>query len=247
MPSPDAAADALLGGRVRLFQPAAGYRVAIDPVLLAAAVDPGDGATVLDLGSGTGAAALCLAARLETVRVTGLEADPGAVDAARRGAVASGLDARVAFLAGDVAAPPAVLAPGSFDQVIANPPYLAAGTATRPPDGGKDRANVEGAADLSVWIATAARLLRPRGRLAVVHRADRFDALVRALAPRFGSVELVPLWPRAGEAARRVIVRARLGGRSPARLSAGLVLHAADGSFTPAAEAILRGAAALEA
>jgi len=231
MPSPDAAADALLGGRVRLFQPAAGYRVAIDPVLLAAAVDPGDGATVLDLGSGTGAAALCLAARLETVRVTGLEADPGAVDAARRGAVASGLDARVAFLAGDVAAPPAVLAPGSFDQVIANPPYLAAGTATRPPDGGKDRANVEGAADLSVWIATA----------------DRFDALVRALAPRFGSVELVPLWPRAGEAARRVIVRARLGGRSPARLSAGLVLHAADGSFTPAAEAILRGAAALEA
>jgi tRNA1(Val) A37 N6-methylase TrmN6 len=106
---------------------------------------------------------------------------------------------------------------------------------------------VEGAADLSVWIATAARLLRPRGRLAVVHRADRFDALVRALAPRFGSVELVPLWPRAGEAARRVIVRARLGGRSPARLSAGLVLHAADGSFTPAAEAILRGEAALEA
>jgi tRNA1(Val) A37 N6-methylase TrmN6 len=44
-----------------------------------------------------------------------------------------------------------------------------------------------------------------------------------------------------------VIVRARLGGRSPARLSAGLVLHAADGSFTPAAEAIRRGAAALEA
>lgn len=241
----DECGDALLGGRVRLFQPAAGYRAAIDPVFLAAAVDPRDGPAVLDLGSGTGAAALCLAARLEAVRVTGLEADADAVAAARRGAAASGLDGRVVFLAGDVAGPPDVLVPGSFDQVIANPPYLAAGTASRPPDAGKDRSNVEGIAGLPAWIATAARLLRPRGRLLLVHRADRFDAIVRALAPRFGSVELVPLWPRAGRAARRIVVRARLGGRSPARLSAGLVLHGDDGRFTPAAEAILRDAAAL--
>jgi len=244
-PEIEGAGDGLLGGRVRLFQPDAGYRAAIDPVLLAAAAGADEDAAVVDLGSGTGAAALCLAARLGTVRVTGLEVAPDAVAAARRGAEASGLDARVAFVLGDVAAPPAALVPGSFDVAMANPPFLAAGTATRPPDAAKDRANVEGAADLSAWIAAAARLLRPRGRLVLVHRADRFDALVRALAPRFGSVELGPLWPRAGEAARRVIVRARLGGRSPARLSAGLVLHGADGRFTDAAEAILRDAAAL--
>ena len=35
---PGATEDALLGGRVVLRQPAAGYRAAIDPVLLAAAV-----------------------------------------------------------------------------------------------------------------------------------------------------------------------------------------------------------------
>ena len=46
--------DSLLGGRVRLRQPASGYRVAIDPVFLAAAVPARPDSRVLDLGSGCG-------------------------------------------------------------------------------------------------------------------------------------------------------------------------------------------------
>src|SRR5512139_3877326 len=67
--------DRLLGGRVRLQQPASGFRAAIDPVLLAAAVPAGEGDIVLDVGCGTGAAALCLATRVEAAHVTGIEAD----------------------------------------------------------------------------------------------------------------------------------------------------------------------------
>jgi tRNA1(Val) A37 N6-methylase TrmN6 len=42
-----------------------------------------------------------------------------------------------------------------------------------------------------------------------------------------------------------VLVRGVRGGRAPFRLLPGLVLHQADGGFTPAAEAVLRGGAAL--
>ena len=63
--------DKLLDGRVTFLQPRHGYRVAIDPVLLAAAVPARSGDRILDLGSGTGAASLCLAARLQDVHVTG--------------------------------------------------------------------------------------------------------------------------------------------------------------------------------
>ena len=56
--------DSLLGGQVALWQPADGYRVAIDTVLLAAAVRVGPGARVLELGSGVGAASLCVANRV---------------------------------------------------------------------------------------------------------------------------------------------------------------------------------------
>ena len=65
--------DALLGGRLRFQQPARGYRVAIDPVLLAAAVPASSGARVLDVGAGTGAASLCLAARAPECQIVGLE------------------------------------------------------------------------------------------------------------------------------------------------------------------------------
>lgn len=55
---PPATVDRVLDGRVVIAQPADGYRVAIDPVLLAAAVDAAPGARVLDLGCGVGTAAL---------------------------------------------------------------------------------------------------------------------------------------------------------------------------------------------
>ena len=72
---PDAAysEDTLLGGRVKLRQKRHGYRVAIDPVLLAAAVPAAAGDNVLDIGCGAGAAALCLATRVQGSRVTGIE------------------------------------------------------------------------------------------------------------------------------------------------------------------------------
>ena len=93
---------------------------------------------------------------------------------------------------------------------------------------------------LEAWLDVALRFLKPRGRLAVVHRADRLDELITALGGRCGEVTVFPFWPRAGEPARRVVVRARKAVRTPAQLLPGLVLHSADGAFTPEAEQILR-------
>ena len=74
----------------------------------------------------------------------------------------------------------------------------------------------------------------------------RFDAGIAALRQAgCGSVTLLPVAPRAGQPAKRVLIRARKSGRAPARLLAPLILHQADGSFTEAAEDVLRRAAAL--
>ena len=67
--------DTLLGGRVALQQPAVGYRVAIDPVLLAAAVPASPGERALDVGCGVGAGTLCLASRVGGLHVTGIEVE----------------------------------------------------------------------------------------------------------------------------------------------------------------------------
>ncbi|MGP1395365.1 MAG: tRNA1(Val) (adenine(37)-N6)-methyltransferase [Inquilinaceae bacterium] len=233
--------DLLLGGRVTLAQPAQGYRAAIDPVLLAAGVPARDGDRVLDLGCGVGAAALCLLARRPDCWVTGLELQGDLADLARRNAAAE----RFIVVEGDVAAPPEGVEAGTFDQVMANPPYLPAGRDTASPHGGKATANQEGTADLEVWIAAAHRALRPKGSLTMIHRADRFAEVCGLLTPRFGGVVLIPLWPKDGAPAKRVVIRARKGDRSPATVAPGLVLHGADGGYTPQADAVLRDAAAL--
>jgi tRNA1(Val) A37 N6-methylase TrmN6 len=128
-----------------------------------------------------------------------------------------------------------------FDHVMANPPYIGRGRGTLAPDPAKAAATIEGEAELADWVRFALAMVRHRGSLIFVHRADRIDALLGLLAGRAGEVAVFPLWPVASRAASRILVRARKQVAAPARLLPGLVLHEADGRFTPAAEAILRG------
>ncbi|HUC62361.1 MAG TPA: methyltransferase [Alphaproteobacteria bacterium] len=239
--------DRLLGGRVEFAQLAEGYRAAIDPVLLAAALGEPAGEHVLDLGAGAGAASLCLAARVPDCRVTGLERDAVLVRLASENAGRNGFADRLTFVEGDVRAPPASVAPASFDRVMANPPYLEAARASPSPKPGRATSQVESDAPLEDWIAAALAFARPKGVMTFIHRADRLGDLLAAFGGKAGEVAIFPLWPMAdGRPAKRVIVRARKGSAAPTRLMPGLVLHEKDGRFTDAAEAILRGAAALE-
>ena len=245
-PADEFTEDALLGGRVRLRQPRTGYRAAIDPVLLAAAAPAEPGMAVLDIGTGSGAAALVLATRVAGCRVTGLEVQRDLVRLAAENVALNGLEGRVEVMAGDLRRPPPRLAPGSFDLVMANPPHLEAGRAVPPPDPGKATAHVEGAADLDDWVRFAVLMARAKGTVVVIHRADRLDGLLAALHGRLGELAVFPLWPVAdGRPAKRVLVRGRKDVRGPLRLLPGLVLHRADDGYTDAAEAVLRDGAAL--
>ncbi|WP_448191144.1 tRNA1(Val) (adenine(37)-N6)-methyltransferase [Azospirillum sp. sgz301742] len=237
--------DTLLGGRVRIAQPPDGYRAAIDPVLLAACTAAEPGERVLDVGAGTGAASLCLATRVPECRVVGLEKYAEVAAYARHNIELNGLPGRTWVVVADLLSPPLTVAPASFDRVMMNPPYLRADAATAPPDPWKAVANVEGEATLAHWIAFAATMLKARGMLTLVHRADRVDEILALLHGRFGGTVLFPLWPRAGEAAKRVLVSAQRDSKAPMRLAAGMVLHEADGSYTTAAERVLRDAEGL--
>jgi tRNA1(Val) A37 N6-methylase TrmN6 len=241
--------DALLGGRVRLAQPACGYRAATDPVLLAAACPARPGESALDLGCGAGAAALCLAARVPGVDLSGLELQPAYAALARRNAAAQG----VAMIVheGDVGAPPPELKAQVFDHVIANPPFFEAG-APASPAADRDAARRDGAGGVALWIDAGLKRLKQGGWLTVIHRAERLPDMLAPLAGRAGSVAVLPLAAREGRDAKRVILKARKDRGGPFRLAAPLVLHAGPAhdrdadDFTEAARAILRDAAALD-
>ena len=234
--------DRLLDGKVALRQPAKGFRAGLDAVLLAAFVPARPGEQVLEAGCGSGAAFLCLAARVPGLRVAAVEREAAMATLATANAAANAVEAVITE--GDVADRALARRIGPCDHAFANPPYWPGGTP--PPQALRSAATHESGAALANWVSFLAAALRERGTLSLVLPAGRFDAGVAALlGAGCGAVTLLPVAPRSGDAAKRVLIRARKGGRAPARLLPPFVLHEADGRFTEAAEAVLRGGAAL--
>ncbi len=248
MPEPQTTSDGFLGGRLTILQPKDGYRAATDPVLLAAAAPVRPGDTVLELGCGVGVASLCLLSRVSGAAVTGIERQADYAALAEESARQNGLPFEV--IAGDLTHPPPPLRARSFDHVIANPPFFRAGDGTGARNSGREIAFREDA-PLSAWIDAGLRRLRPGGWMTMIHLAERLGDILAELQGRAGSVSILPLVPRAGRPASRVIVRARKTGRAPLRLLSPFILHEglahlADGDdFTPDARAVLRDGAAL--
>ncbi len=245
-PQEEVTEDRLLDGRVVLRQPRAGaLRAAIDPVLLAAAVPARPGERVLEAGCGTGAAFLCLAARVPGLSVAAVERDAALVELATANGASNGLGPdRLTVAVGDVRDLDLARRLGPCAHGFANPPWWPGGTP--PPAARRRGATHEAEADLGHWARFLAAGLAPGGRLTLILPAARIDAGLAALAAAgCGALRLIPLWPRSGMAAKRVLLQGRKGSHGPARVEAGLVLHGPGQGFTPAAEAVLRGGAAL--
>jgi tRNA1(Val) A37 N6-methylase TrmN6 len=235
----EVAEGTLLDGRVRHVQPVAGHRTGLEPVLLAACVPAKPGERVLEAGTGSGAALLCLAARIPGLRGVGVERDPAMAALARRNAAANHLD--ITVLQADIAA---LQVDGRFDHALANPPWGGEGTAS--PEPLREAAKRAAPGLFALWAARLATPLRHHGTLTLIIAAAALPASLAALeAAGCGSPAIVPLWPRAGQPARLAILQGIKGGRGPCRLLPGLVLHAAGGGFTPETDAILRAGAAL--
>lgn len=233
--------DGLLGGLVRLRQPARGHRAGTDAVLLAGLAPVRAGDAVIDLGSASGAVGLMIAARHPDMRVLLVEREPDLAALARENVALNGHDERVrvvqadAFLSEGWA--PAGLLPGEADLVVTNPPFFA-GEGRASPDPGRRRAHVMEGGDLAGWIAAASRMLRPNGRLALIHRADALPACLSALGRGFGSVSVVAVHARPDADASRIVIVTRKGGRAPLRIAPPLVLHGDDRAFTEAAASL---------
>jgi tRNA1(Val) A37 N6-methylase TrmN6 len=243
---PETTEDLVLDGRVRLRQPARGYRAGMDAALLAAACDAGAGARVIEAGCGAGAALLAAAVRRPDARFVGVERDPAALALARENIALNGLGDRVEAVAGDVGLRFSGLGLAPFDAALANPPFFDDAGALRGP--AAERRGAWMADDgLEAWIGFLSKAVREGGSITLIHRADRLADILAALAPKAGSMQVRPVLPFADQPAKRVLVRAIKSGKAPMRLLPALVLHDREGGkHTAEAEAILRGAAAIE-
>lgn len=243
---PEIVENGLLDGRVRLRQPARGYRAGLDAALLAAAVPASPGQGVIEAGCGAGAVLMQIAARRPGVALEGLERDPAMAALAGENARLNGVDDRTAIRTGDVAAGFRALGRAPFDWAVSNPPFFDDASALRAPAEGKRGAWM---ADdgLAAWTGFLLKAVREGGRIVVIHRADRLADLLALLGEKAGSFAVRPIHPFADEPAKRVLVHAIKTGKAPLRLLPPLILHdRSSAKHTPETDAILRGQAALD-
>lgn len=179
-----------------------------------------------------------MAVRAPACRVLLVERDPACVERARRNIALNGLEARAAVIEADVLAEGALrrshgLTAGLADLVLTNPPFFEAGRHRPSPNAEKVSAHTFEPGDLDGWLRTCVDLLRPAGRIGLIHRADALPACLDGLRGRFGAIAVRPVLAQAGRPATRVLISAVKGSRGPFGLLAPLVLHEPDGRFTP--------------
>jgi tRNA1(Val) A37 N6-methylase TrmN6 len=224
----------LLGGKLHYRQTAHGHRSGLEPILLAASIPAQYGDRVIEAGTGAGAGLLCLGYRVPGIEGIGIERDPIlaalAADNFRVNAMPY-----LATIAADIGAMPLS---GAFDHAFANPPWRSM-LDTPSPDHARQAAHRAPAGLLAEWIVALGKVLKPRGTLTfILPAASVVDCVWAMNGAHFGSCRVVPLWPRAGRAAKLVIVQSKKHSRGPVGLMPGLILHDSSG-FAPAVHTLL--------
>lgn len=236
--------DAFLGGKLSICQPEKGFRAGVDSVLLGASV-PQTARSLLDLGAGSGVASLVAMAHNPNLEATLVEVEPEIAALAEHNVRENGFGARgrvvsVDVTAGGAARKAAGIKPDGYDVVIANPPYFDNGTLASQAD--RARARHMQAEALELWVKAAVSSAGGKGEIIFIHTAQALPALLAAFGGRVGDIGILPISPRPGIAASRVIVGGRKGSRAPISLYPPLALHGETGhDFLPEAKAVFLG------
>ncbi len=227
--------DYLLNKKIKIFQPIDGYRASTDAVLLSAVVAKlKKSDTVLDVGSGTGAIALCLSSRFPENRITGLELQPKLVELSTMSAAANGFK-NLKFLQTDIRT---CKIKEQFDHIITNPPYSEADLPS--PNPSKAAAHNHQDFSLEKWLNFCFKRLKPKGYLYTINRAESIDSILKIMHNKRCSVSVAPIYSKLEQNAKRVIITARLDDKSPTKILPPFVVHQANGDYTKEAEQILR-------
>jgi tRNA1(Val) A37 N6-methylase TrmN6 len=235
----------VLDHKVRLLQPDHGFRTSFDSVMLAAACPVKHGQIVLELGAGVGGALFCVAYRVPDATYVGVEIEQIYYDLAMQNIALNDAAERVSFIHSDLHDFDPNNGKPFADHIIMNPPFFDDEEFTSSPNALKAQARELKTTEIEDWLKAAHRLVKSNGSITIIFPTFGLDRILSFLHKKFGAIEIIPIWSRAGQPSKRVIIRAIKDRQTPLKLCAGLVIHNDDGSYTHEADVILRDGAAI--
>jgi len=227
-----------------VVQPLNGYRFSIDSLLLGRFARARRRDRVLDLGAGCGVVGLLIAALGAPREVVAIEIQPALAACAAHSAALNGpaIARAMRVLLGDLRARRiAGITPASFDLVVANPPYRAAGRGRESPHPGRHIARGGAGATLAEFAAAAARYAANGARVAMVFEAARSAELIATLvAHRLEPKRLRFVHPDRSAPAATVLVEARKGGGVEVAIEPPIILYDRPGVYSGEARELMQ-------
>ena len=205
----------------------------MDAVLLSGFTRVKAGERALDLGTGTGIIPILLEAKTEGSQFTGLEIQPESVDMASRSVRINGLEDKVRIVEGDIKEASELFGASSFDVVTSNPPYMTAQHGLTNTAEAKKIARHEVLCTLEDVIRESARLLRPGGRLYLVHRPFRLAEIMALMVQyRVEPKRMRLVYPFVDKEPNMVLIEGLRGGRSRMTVEKPLIVYQEPGKYT---------------
>ncbi|MGE5654070.1 MAG: tRNA1(Val) (adenine(37)-N6)-methyltransferase [Bacillota bacterium] len=226
--------DDLMRSGLKIIQSDASFAFSMDAVLLAHFASLKRGDRVCDLGTGTGVIPLLLSARRDLGELVGVEIQEGVAEMAGRSIALNGLNELIRIVHLDLKLAPERLGANQFDLVVSNPPYAPRGGGIVNPDQPKAIARHEIHCTLSDILAVTKRLLKPQGRLAMVHRPARLAEIIVGM--REVGIEpkrLRLVYPKLDQRPNMLLIEGLKGGRPEMIVEPPLVVYQQSGEYTP--------------
>lgn len=225
--------DDLNRNGLKIIQNKRKFCFGMDAVLLSGFADVKKGENALDLCTGGGIIPILLSAKTWGEHFTGVEIQDDIADMARRSVELNGLDEKISVITGDIKDMPERLGAASFDVITVNPPYIAGPGGLKNPDMSLAIARHEIKCTLEDVVRVSEKLLKPGGRMYMVHRPERLSEIISALsAHRIEAKRLKFVHPFIDREANMVLIEAVRGAGRMTRVEKPLIIYREQGVYS---------------
>lgn len=246
--------DDFLNGKLKLRQPAKGYRAGNDALLLAAALPIMNG-NMLEVGAGIGAPSLCYLTRMSksgaTPQLTMVEKFKDIVELAEHNVRHNDFTSQINIIHADIFDSATTheklgLKSDCFDHIFSNPPFFDPTKNKTSSDDYKAQAHSIKHDDLERWLIYMVRVLKNKADMTIIYPMEHLYIILKMLENRIGDIRIRPIFSKYNVPATRFLLQGKKGSRASLKMLPDLVLRHDDGQVTEFAENVFRHGAAIE-
>lgn len=225
--------DDLQRNGLKIIQKTDGFCFGMDAVLLSGFALVKRGEKVLDMGTGTGIIPLLLSAKTEGEYFTALEIQKEIAEMAARSVAMNHLEEKIKIVNGDIKEASRIFGAASFDVVTTNPPYMNDAHGLKNPTEVKAISRHEVLCTLEDVICEGAKVLKPGGRMYMVHRPHRLIEIISVMKQyKLEPKRMKMVHPFKDKDANMVLIEAVRGGGSWLKMEAPIVVYKEPGVYT---------------